>query len=71
MSGKRQEFAKWKAIADSIMSKIYGIDTEDAGIDDEGLRSHWSAGEMPESFVEWFAQKYDLISKHDVGLEGW
>jgi hypothetical protein len=53
------------------MSKIYGIDREDAGIDDEGLRSHWSAGEMPESFVEWFAQKYDLISKRDVGLEGW
>jgi len=71
MSGKLQDFAKWKAIADSVMLKVYGIDTDDAGIDDERLRSHWTDGEAPEKFVEWFAQKYDLTSKRDMGIEGW
>jgi hypothetical protein len=71
MSGKLQDFAKWKATADSVMLKVYGIDTDDAGIDHERLISHWTGGEAPEKFVEWFGQKYDLTSKRDMGIEGW
>jgi hypothetical protein len=29
------------------------------------------AGEAPRDFVEWFGGKYDLISKRDMGIEGW
>ena len=53
------------------MQNIYGIDTDDAGLDDKWLKNHWSAGEPPENFVKWFGQKYALISKRDAGIEGW
>lgn len=53
------------------MLKIYGIDTNEADLDDERLRSHWVTGEAPDAFVEWFAQKYDLKSKREMGIEGW
>jgi hypothetical protein len=65
------DFAKWKNGVNSAMLRVYGIDTDDAGIDIERLVDHWSTGEAPEHFVEWFAQKYDLISKRDMGIEGW
>ncbi len=71
MATEIADFVEWKRMADSIMSAIYGIDTNDAGLDDERLRSHWTAGEKPEAFVEWFGQKYDLISKREMGIEGW
>lgn len=71
MSSDMRDFIKWKRTADTVMLRIYGIDTDDAGIEDERLRSHWITGEAPEAFVEWFAQKYDLISKRDIGIEGW
>jgi len=71
MSGKTRDFVKWKNTADAVMLKIYGIDLGDAGIDDERLRSHWTTGETPETFVEWFGEKYDLLSKRDMGIEGW
>jgi hypothetical protein len=48
----------------------YGIDTDDTGFGDEYLRDHWAYGEAPDAFVKWVAQKYDLISKHDMGVEG-
>ena len=57
--------------ADAVMLAIYGINTDNTGFGDEYLRSHWAYGETPEAFVEWFAQKYDLISKRDMGVEGW
>jgi hypothetical protein len=68
---KTENFAKWKGAADAVMLKIYGIDLDDAGVDDERLKSHWTSGEAPEKFVEWFGEKYDLISKRDMGIEGW
>jgi hypothetical protein len=71
MAGNVTDFIEWKRTADSVMLAIYGIDADDAGIEDERLRSHWTTGEGPEAFVEWFALKYDLISKRDIGIEGW
>jgi hypothetical protein len=58
-------------VADTVMSAIYGINTNDAGLDDEWLRNHWITGELPNAFVEWFGRKYELISKRDMGIEGW
>ena len=71
MASKTASFAKWKSSTNSVMLKIYGIDLVDAGIDDERLKSHWTTGEAPEKFVGWFAEKYDLTSKRDIGIEGW
>jgi hypothetical protein len=71
MIDKIEPFEKWKSAADAAMRKIYGIDSEDAGLDDQWLRIHWATGEAPESFVRWFGEKYDLISKRDMGIEGW
>ena len=67
----KQSFEKWRKASDAFMSKIYGIDTGDAGLDDEWLKSHWSSGDTPQNFVEWFGRKYDLTSKRDAGIEGW
>ena len=66
-----KDFLEWKKTTNSVMGASYGIDTNDAGLDDERLRSHWATGEAPEAFVEWFAQKYDLLSKREMGLESW
>ena len=71
MTSKIGNFLDWKSVANSIMLKIYGIDTNEADLDDERLRSHWVTGEAPDAFVEWFAQKYDLKSKREMGIEGW
>ncbi len=71
MTSQTRDFVGWKSDADSIMLKIYGIDTNDADLDDERLRSHWITGDTPDAFVEWFAQKYDLKSKREMGIEGW
>lgn len=71
MPKRAKSYTQWKKTADSVMLRTYGIDTNDAGIDDERLKDHWATGELPERFVEWFAQKYDLISKREVGIEGW
>lgn len=57
--------------ADAVLSTIYGIDMNDAGLDDERLRTHWSSGETPNEFVHWFGQKYDLITKREIGIERW
>jgi len=71
MADEPSHFAEWKNVTDAVMSAIYGIDTNDAGVGDEWLRNHWMAGEAPRDFVEWFGRKYDLISKRDMGIEGW
>ena len=66
---RKASFLAWKAITDSVMKKNYGIDTNDAGVEDERLRDHWSTGQTPAEFVEWFALKYDLLSKREMGIE--
>jgi hypothetical protein len=71
LKSESERFAQWRNTADLIMSDVYGIDTEDAGLDDEWLKSHWSSGDTPQGFVEWFGRKYDLTSKRDAGIEGW
>jgi hypothetical protein len=64
-------FYEWRKAANAAMSDIYGIDTDDAGLGDEWLMSHWSSGQTPKDFVKWFGLKYDLTSKREVGIGGW
>jgi hypothetical protein len=71
LKNESQRFRQWRKTADLIMSEIYGINTEDAGLDDEWLKSYWSSGEAPKDFVDWFGLKYDLVSKREAGVDGW
>lgn len=66
-SGSIEPFENWKRDIDAVMSDGYGINTAEAGIDDDRLRQHWTQKQSPEAFVEWFAAKYDLTPISDWG----
>ena len=51
----------WIAEVDQKLRREWRISAADAGISKEELKRHWSDGYSPIDFVEWFAQKYDLI----------
>ena len=53
--------AQWTAAVDQRMRRDWQIGIDDAGIDEQQLADHWRDGETPAAFVEWFAEKYDLI----------
>ena len=70
MSAKTN-FTEWRKATDIVMADVYGIDTDDSGLDEGWLEIHRRSGETPKNFVEWFGRKYDLASKRDAGIEGW
>lgn len=53
--------AQWTAAVDQLMRRDWHISIGDAGIDEQQLADHWRDGQTPAAFVEWFAEKYDLI----------
>ena len=53
-------FSKWRAVVNQRLKKVYVLTIDDAGIDDDRLKSHWRSKQAPYEFVEWFANKYDL-----------
>ena len=53
--------AEWIRRVDATMTRDWCIDTADAGMSREELTKAWRDGECPETFVAWFAEKYDLI----------
>jgi hypothetical protein len=53
--------AQWIADVDQRMRRDWCIGIDDAGIDQQQLADHWRDGQTPAAFVEWFAEKYDLI----------
>lgn len=53
--------AQWTAAVDQLMRRDWQIGVDDAGIDEKQLADHWRDGQTPVAFVEWFAEKYDLI----------
>ena len=40
-----------------------GIDLSDAGADQEQIVRYWKGGQAPGDFVDWFGEKYDLITR--------
>lgn len=60
------EFAEWRRAVDQRLEEIYAITIEDAGVDDEFLRTHWEGKEPPFEFVLWYGDKYDLDPKEAV-----
>ena len=61
-------FPRWRRAVDRRLEDVYVITINDAGIDDDVLRSHWGMKQSPYEFVEWFGNKYDLDPKSAVGL---
>lgn len=55
------ECTAWLAKVDRIMKRDWCIDSADAGWSREEVLRYWRYGEGPETFVEWFAEKYGLI----------
>lgn len=53
--------APWITAVDQLMRRDWSIGIDDAGIDEQQLADHWRDGGTPAAFVEWFAEKYDLI----------
>lgn len=51
----------WLAEVDRILRRDWCIDSADAGWDREDVLRYWGHGEPPEEFVEWLAEKYELI----------
>lgn len=62
-----EPFFEWKRGVDRTMLVDYGIDTIDAGIDDDRLHQHWTEEQSPRDFVEWFAIKYGLTPISEWG----
>lgn len=53
----------WLREVDRIMKRDYCIDTSDAGADREQVIRYWESGHTAAGFVDWFAEKYDLITR--------
>lgn len=59
----RFEFEAWRTLVNNLFTADYCASISDLGIDEDRLKSHYQEKESPESFVEWFAEKYDLTHK--------
>lgn len=51
----------WITEVDRELRREWRISAADAGLSKEDLKRHWADGLSPIDFVEWFAEKYDLI----------
>lgn len=51
----------WIAEVDRVLRRDWRISAADAGLSKEDLKRYWADGSSPTDFVEWFAEKYDLI----------
>jgi len=61
------ECLAWVRDVDRIMKRDWYIDLSDAGAASEDVLRYWRNIDQPAEFVEWFAEKYDLI-RFDRGL---
>lgn len=52
---------EWAKAVDRIMWRDWYLTSSGAGWDQDQLLRYWGYGDTPEAFVEWFAEKYDLI----------
>lgn len=62
------EFLDWRQAVDLRLEEVYAITIEDAGFDDEFLRTHWKDREPPFEFVSWFGNKHDLEPREPIWL---
>ena len=57
---------EFRAQVSLLMKRDWHVTWDDACRDDQPLIAGQDAGFTPEQFVEWFAEKYDLIRFDDV-----
>lgn len=57
---KIKSYEDWAKAVDDLFKKNWFLDDR-AGWDDDRSKRAWESGETPEEFVEWYADKYDLI----------
>lgn len=55
------ECVAWLAEVNRIMKRDWYLDSDGAGWSRENILRYWGYGDPPEEFVDWFAEKYDLI----------
>lgn len=53
----------WVKEVDRLMLEAFCIDLFDAGADQEQIVRYWKGGQAPDDFVQWFGEKYDLITR--------
>ena len=53
----------WVREVDRIMLEEFRIDLSDAGADRADVLRYWKFGESPDDFVDWFGERYDLITR--------
>ena len=53
----------WVAEVDGIMLEEFCIDLSDAGADRADILRYWKFNQSPDEFVDWFGEKYDLITR--------
>lgn len=53
----------WVKAVDRIMLTEFCIELSDAGADRDDVLRYWKFDESPADFVDWFGEKYDLITR--------
>ncbi len=53
----------WVKEVDRLMLEEFCIDLPEAGADRTDVLRYWKFDETPADFVDWFGQKYDLITR--------
>ena len=61
---------RWAKKVGQLLERNYAVTAEDAGLDQEVLDRHYDERSDPADFVQWFATKFDLITKSELGLGG-
>lgn len=56
-----EDFLQWLSQTTTLLVEQYGIDSQDAGLENAYLERHYHQGCSPPDFVGWFAEKYDLV----------
>lgn len=52
----------WVKEVDRLMLQEFCIDLSEAGADRVDVLRYWNSDQNPADFVEWFGEKYDLIT---------
>lgn len=53
----------WVKKVDRLMLAEFCIDLSDAGADRDQIIRYWKWDRSPDDFVDWFGEKYDLITR--------
>jgi hypothetical protein len=62
-SGMPPACLAWVTEVDRLMLAEFCIDMSDAGADRDQIVRYWEWARTPADFVEWFGEKYDLITR--------